>query len=218
MKKKRLAVKPLKNRSHSSVLLYCRSHAPSPPLLSACCKLWESLSLSVEALKWNMKCNFHPSWGICISLSVLQIHHRAAPRYRAKSWLKVQSSIEWCDDNKICFPCHLQSFLGCYLWLFAIRLDVHVTVLDIWLTLYKSRPVSAFLKRLTVTLRWGMFVRVMNQHCSQQPNRCCSPPVSREIPMVSCTGHLAPWCLSLFIVREFPITRASRGHLWAHYP
>lgn len=54
----------------------------------------------------------------------------------------------------------------------------------------------------------------MNQRCIQQPNRCCSPPVSREIPTVSCTGHLAPWCLSLFIVRRFPITRASRGHFW----
>lgn len=58
----------------------------------------------------------------------------------------------------------------------------------------------------------GVFVRLMNQRCVQQPNRCCSPPVSREMPMVSCTGHLAPWCLSLFIVRGFPITRAGRGH------
>lgn len=73
-------------------------------------------------------------------------------------------------------------------------------------------PLGAFQKRLTVTLRRGVFVRLMNQRCFQQPNRCCSPPVSREMPTVSCTGHLAPWCLSLFIVRGFPITRAGRGH------
>lgn len=75
-----------------------------------------------------------------------------------------------------------------------------------------NSPFSAFLKQLTVTLRRGVFVRLMNQRCIQQPNRCCSPPVSREMPTVSCTGHLAPWCLSLFILRGFPITRAGRGH------
>lgn len=75
-----------------------------------------------------------------------------------------------------------------------------------------NSPLSTFLKELTATLRRGVFVRLMNQRCIQQPNRCCSPPVSREMPTVSCTGHLAPWCLSLFIVRGFPITRAGRGH------
>lgn len=75
-----------------------------------------------------------------------------------------------------------------------------------------NSPLGAFVKQLTVTLRRGVFVRLMNQRCIQQPNRCCSPPVSREMPTVSCTGHLAPWCLSLFIVRGFPITRAGRGH------
>lgn len=58
----------------------------------------------------------------------------------------------------------------------------------------------------------------MNQRSIEQPNRCCFPPVSREMPTLSCMGHLAPWCLSLFIVSGFPITRAGRGHFWAHYP
>lgn len=70
----------------------------------------------------------------------------------------------------------------------------------------------ASLKQPTATLRQGVFARLMNQRCVQQPNRCCFPPVSREMPTVSCMGHLAPWCLSLFIVRGFPITRAGRGH------
>lgn len=72
--------------------------------------------MSVEALKWNV-CNFLPSWGICIRLSVLQSSHRPAPCFRAKSWLKVQSSIEQCDSSKISFPCHLPSYLYDYLWL-----------------------------------------------------------------------------------------------------
>ena len=160
-----------------------------------------------------MSAIFSPHGGICIRLSVLQSSHRPAPGFRAKSWLKVQSSIEQRESNTIPFPCHLPSCLHCYLWLFMIGLAISASVYAVWLTLYETHPSVHFLKQLTATLRRGVFVRLMNQRCIQQPNRCCSPPVSREMPTVSCTGHLAPWCLSLFIVRRFPITRAGRGHL-----
>lgn len=159
-----------------------------------------------------MSAIFSPHGGICIRLSVLQSSHRPAPGFRAKSWLKVQSSIEQRESNTNPFPCHLPSCLHCYLWLFMIGLAISASVYAVWLTLYATHPSVHFLKQLTATLRRGVFVRLMNQRCIQQPNRCCSPPVSREMPTVSCTGHLAPWCLSLFIVRGFPITRAGRGH------
>lgn len=135
--------------------------------------------MSVEALKWNV-CNFLPSWGICIRLSVLQSSHRLEPCFRAKSQLKVQSSIELCDRSKISFAYHLLymlSYLYDYLWWNLPLVSVFMHLIDIVL----NSPLSTFLKELTVTLKRGVFVRLMNQRCIQQPNRCYSPPVSREM-------------------------------------
>lgn len=58
--------------------------------------------------------------------------------------------------------------------------------------LKSTRGAFPSVKRLTVPLRRGVFARLMNQRCSERPNRCCFPSVSREVPTPSCTGHLAP--------------------------
>lgn len=75
--------------------------------------LEQDLSLmNVGALKRNV-CNFLPSQGLCISLSVLQSSHRPALCFRAKSWLKVQSSVEEHDSTKIFLHHLFPSYLCC---------------------------------------------------------------------------------------------------------